>query len=283
MSNYADKVSENIRVFRDTMDQCKGDPFLKESISWSQRKTKLYGPGPLQVQSGHVAFHSGPAEVLVSDKRSFQAAMGYPGKRVVVLNFASATNPGGGVKSGSNAQEESLCRCSTLFPCLNTQRLAQDYYMFHRNREDAFFTSSAIFTPGIVIFKTDDKAHTRIPDEQATKVDVITCAAPNLGRMPLQPPMDLVYSIHVERARKILSIAALNGAEVVILGAFGCGAFKNSPSDVARAYATVLPEFIHNFETIEFAVNKSEINNQNHEVFSKMFYRFSERFVGESL
>lgn len=63
----------------------------------------------------------------VTKSKTFEAAMRLrkerPDAKIAVLNFASATNPGGGVKSGSSAQEESLCRCSTLYPTLNQRKL----------------------------------------------------------------------------------------------------------------------------------------------------------------
>lgn len=56
--------------------------------------------------------------IVVSGKRTLEASEIYAkqGKRVCVLNFASATNPGGDVVHGSSAQEEAICRCSTLYP-----------------------------------------------------------------------------------------------------------------------------------------------------------------------
>ena len=56
-----------------------------------------------------------PAKVIVSKKRSLEAASAYKDLNVCVHNFASASNPGGGVTRGANAQEECLCRCSSLF------------------------------------------------------------------------------------------------------------------------------------------------------------------------
>ena len=54
---------------------------------------------------------------IVSGKRSFEAAKAYAGMKVAVLNFANNHSIGGAPFS-AGAQEESLCRCSTLLPCL---------------------------------------------------------------------------------------------------------------------------------------------------------------------
>ena len=64
----------------------------------------------------------GKERIVVSQKRTFDAASEYKGMKTAVHNFASATNPGGGVVRGANAQEECLCRCSGLYFNLNEQR-----------------------------------------------------------------------------------------------------------------------------------------------------------------
>lgn len=61
-------------------------------------------------------------KVQVTKNRTMEAAKGYPNKKVCVLNFASACNPGGGVTKGAHAREECLCRISTLYPCLNVSK-----------------------------------------------------------------------------------------------------------------------------------------------------------------
>lgn len=108
----------------------------------------------------------------------------YPGKRITVLNFASATNPGGGVAHGSSAQEESLCRCSTLYPTLDRRFLWQEYYNVNRASANVMHTDACIYSPGVVICKTDADFPERMPHAYWISVDVISCAAPNLRNTP---------------------------------------------------------------------------------------------------
>ncbi len=77
------------------------------------------------IKQGNIEQRFDETKIAVSKNRSLEVASSYAraGKKVAVLNFASATNPGGGVKHGSSAQEEALCRCSTLYPCLEQGNL----------------------------------------------------------------------------------------------------------------------------------------------------------------
>ncbi len=59
--------------------------------------------------------------------------------------------------------------------------------------------------------------------------------------------------------------------QVLILGAFGCGAFKNPPEVVAEAAYEIVKEYIHSFETIEFAIYSSEGESKNMSVFKRVF------------
>ena len=63
------------------------------------------------------------ATLTVSKKRTLEAASCYKGMKTAVLNFASAVNPGGGVTKGASAQEEALCRCSSLYFNLNERSM----------------------------------------------------------------------------------------------------------------------------------------------------------------
>lgn len=120
--NMFDRIIRNVNIFEDTMDWIKGNKKLKEAVVASIRNQVLYLEAD-QVEVPEVPGKS--CSTVVSAKRSFEAAAAYAraGKKVCVHNFASATNPGGGVTRGSSAQEECLCRCSTLYPCLNVDLL----------------------------------------------------------------------------------------------------------------------------------------------------------------
>lgn len=270
-----------VQVFWDTMELCKLDAGLSGAVRASVKGTRLYKEDE-EIELPQPA--AGPLTVMVSKERSFEAARRMlalcPGERVAVHNFASATNPGGGVKNGSRAQEEALCRISTLYPVLATKANFRDYYDYHRARHDVRYTDRVIYTPGIVVLKSDTDAPVTLPEEERCQVDVITCAAPNLRRRlyneanrgaAAQLSETELFNMHVQRARQMLRAAAANGAKVLVLGAFGCGAFANDPKVVAQAYAKVLPEFAGYFRHVNFAVYcPPGSTTQNYEVFARV-------------
>ena len=222
-----------------------------------------------------------PAKIVVSPERTLEAAApyAYAGKKVCILNFASATNPGGGVTKGSSAQEEAICRCSTLFPNLNERESWNIFYEPHRRQHDPLHNDDCIYTPGVMVFKSDTDYPQLLPEEKWYSVNVVTCAAPNLREKPsnsmnsgdgdaaVHISREDLQALHEKRMRKVLEIAWRKGNEVVILGAFGCGAFRNPPMVVAQAMKTVVQEYRKNFETIEFAIYCSPRDDANYRVF----------------
>lgn len=272
-SSYLDRKKHLVSVFNDTMQRIGNSRELQDAVSQSiasqqyiDDADKIDLPTPPYTEK---------TRVVVSRLRSFEAAARCPGQKVAVLNFASSTSPGGGVETGASAQEECLCRVSTLYPCLKTRTAWEKFYAPHRAAHNPLHNDDIIYTKDVVVLKDDDYNVLSSP----FRVDVITCAAPNLRDIPsnrynrndgdaVHISPERLLELHVKRARKILSAAAANGAEVLILGAFGCGAFRNDPAVVAAAYQQALPQFLNHFKTIEFAVYCSPKDQRNYDAFT---------------
>lgn len=285
LNNYYDDAEHRIAIFEDTMGMCWENVDLSDAIDSTIEHTRLYrADKPVKTAKSQYE----DTIITVTDERTLAAAKRlhaeFADSRIAVLNFASATNPGGGVKSGSTAQEESLCRCSTLYQCLDTDNLEQGFYRYHKKINDLRYTNTCIYTPDIVAFKSDTRFPELMNENDWFKVDVITCAAPNLRRIPynrMTPGRGKAITlsdselldIHKKRGRRILSVAAENSADVVVLGAFGCGAFANNPRVVAQAYKDILTEFKGVFKAICFAVYCPPDNKTNYNVFSSTIIR----------
>ena len=274
---------ENVIIFRNTEKMCNENSRLKESIRKARDGQKLILAGE-PLPSFDRSRYTDRVSLTVSKKRTLEAAATYKNMRVAVHNFASATNPGGGVTKGSTAQEECLCRCSALYEMLNTKEIWDGFYNPHRAASDPVHNDDIIYTPGVVVFKTDTSVPVTMPESEWYEVDVITCAAPNLRDNPSNPynqndgmrKVKISYKelleIHEKRLRRILDVAAYNDDEVVVLGAFGCGAFQNKPDVVARAAANVIGDYLNAFRIIEFAVYCSPRDLRNYDVFKRVIH-----------
>ncbi len=270
----------NILVFQDTEKLCKTNMNLlkatKQAIS-GQRAIAETDPMPNIIYGRY----KDNAAIVISKKRSFEAAMAYRGQKTAVHNFASATNPGGGVVRGASAQEECLCRCSNLYFCLNTPDMWASFYNPHRSAQDPLHNDDIIFTPGVTVFKTDTAAPELMEENDWYTVDVITCAAPNLRSRPgnmyntgdgnkscAMRDNDL-KALHEKRLKRILDVAVAQNVETIILGAFGCGAFSNNPEAVALAAKNVVGDYLKAFKNIEFAIYCSPRDEKNYQIFER--------------
>jgi uncharacterized protein (TIGR02452 family) len=260
----------NRKIFLDTLARCNTDPDLMESVRKSIGNQLFIPETGFPVVP--VPRFKDPCTVRITRKRTLEAAGAHKG-RVAVLNFASWTNPGGGVESGSDAQEESLCRVSTLFPCLSDKNMMQRFYIPHRSSHNPLNNDDCIYTGGVTVFRSDSENPVLLPKARRYEVDVITCAAPNLREREgkrIWVGDRLLLETHIRRISRILDIAAVQGDTCVVLGAFGCGAFMNDPEIVALACRKAIQDRKHMFSEIEFAIYDRKGDNTKYNAFRRI-------------
>ena len=272
---------ERIEVFQDTQRWISTDAELKAAVDYSKKHTRIFWE---DIYPAFNASKTCETEITVTRDRSYQAAMRLSaeneGCRIAVMNFANAFHAGGGVTKGAGAQEECLCRTSTLYPLLYRHFLRDTFYKHHHTLNTPKATDALVYTRDVVICKTDEDLPRRMPREQWTKVDVITVAAPDLrDKFNIYAPIvgggtymssAELFGYHVKRAIHVMTCAAAEGADILVLGAFGCGAFRNDPEVVARAYRTAIEEFPNVFRKIEFAVYCPPEDTRNYEAFARV-------------
>lgn len=164
--------------------------------------------------------------------------------RVAALNFASARQPGGGFINGAVAQEEALCYASNLYLHL------LDFPEFYRKHSDAKYSDDLIYTPDVVFFRDADFELC-----QPSISDIITIAAPNAAALNTTDGLEEIF---LRRIHKICDVAIENNVSTLIIGAWGCGVFKNDPFIVAKCFASVLPKF--SIKKVRFSILGEQIN-----------------------
>jgi uncharacterized protein (TIGR02452 family) len=168
----------------------------------------------------------------------------------MVLNFASAKNPGGGFLNGARAQEESLARSSGLYACLE----GREMYPHHRQMADCMYSSWMIWSPDVPVFRDDETGELL---EEPYPCAFLTTPAPNASVVLERDPGRAaeVERLMRERVARSLAIAASHGHTHLVLGAWGCGVFGNDPAVVADAWRRELDgPFRGTFDEVVFAV-----------------------------
>lgn len=243
---------------------------IAEDLAKAKARTVLYSPEDQPVVRKTNARRATRFEVR--NETTFQALARLAPSNVghlACLNFASAKNPGGGFLNGSLAQEEALCCASALYPCLLE---APKYYERNRANRSALYLDLAIYSPSVPFFR-DDKG---ILLAKPVIASVITAPAPNAGAIAANEPANLQ---HVEttlkrRAELVLGIAAAHEVDVLVLGAWGCGVFRNDPHTVARTFAEFLNtpgKFTGCFAEVVFAVFDRSQGETTYRAFAEQF------------
>lgn len=189
------------------------------------------------------------------------------GDRVLVLNYANPVNIGGGVRRGAKAQEEDLCRQSSLLLSLESEEAAA-YYRYNRALHTMLGSDAMIISPNVEIIR-DGKAEWL--DETAV-VSVLTCAAPYLRDGLEGKTYDEYIAMMARRIRGMLCVAAREGYTHLVLGAWGCGAFGNDAKLIAQLFFEEIERIGRDhFKRIGFSVLCKDPGQYNYRVFTSCF------------
>ncbi len=268
----------NREEFLDTQRRIAEDETLSRKMRVSRLNTRVYGEGYLSSETSN----GKECCIEVTEESTFEAArrLSVSGHKVAALNFANPFTPGGGVLHGANAQEECLCRMSTLYHCLISDN-AKKYYETNvklraESKHKSMITSSdfVIYSPSVTIFKQEivENGCRRLAyTDHWVDVDVVTCAAPCFVFQSLIKTygVDNLFQLFVKRIKNIFEVCMGQQVEELILGAFGCGVFHNPPELVARAFQAVLHEkrYQQAFQKTVFAILSNKSNRENYITF----------------
>ena len=207
-------------------------------------------------------------EITIENSTTIEAILNNKSQlKTVVLNFASAKNPGGGFMGGASAQEESLARSSALYASLTKETTM---YKFNKGNASFLYSDYMIYSPDVPFWMNDQGEAL----DQPVSVNVITCPAPNKGailqhkRTEELNQLDGIFKIRIE---KILALALKEKIECIILGAWGCGVFRNDPKDVAGFFQEIIEQkFKNHFRKIVFAIYDRSENKPTYLTFKNL-------------
>lgn len=243
---------------------------IAAKLAYAVENTQHYTPDGFPTLESNNASYNTQFEVCNEGTLTASRRLVLDEKRskVICLNFASAKNPGGGFLGGSQAQEESLARCSGLYAC---QMAHFELYEINRNISSCLYSDHMLYSPSVPVFRNDSTDELL---DSAYTVSIITSPAVNVGCLEQHHDIGgLAWADETMRIRteKVLRLCAHHGYKTLVLGAWGCGVFRNDPEKVAAHFAHFLLEGAYKnvFEKVVFAVlDRSE---KNVEVFRKAF------------
>ena len=168
------------------------------------------------------------------DISTAEPSMSYGGSDVVaLLNFASARKPGGGFLHGNSGQEESLARSSALYASL---KMVPDFYRVNSFKiNDGFYTDSMIWSPNVPVFRDDTMAANDLL-ESPYAVSMVIAPAVNAGVAERLNRSHEVEGRMRARIQYLLTLLCDKNVDTFVVGAWGCGVFRNSPEMIANLF-----------------------------------------------
>jgi uncharacterized protein (TIGR02452 family) len=186
-----------------------------------------------------------PEVVVVNDDTLDQyVALIKEGFKPVLLNMASNTTPGGGVTRGCATQEENLFRRTNYFMTLDNT-----FYPIEG--------VDTIYSKNVVLFKANEETGYALI-EKPIRIAVI--ASPSVKHPALNQNGEFRnkedHDLEYYKIRMIFKAAIANGHDSMLLSAYGCGAYRAPPYQVAQLFKRVIDEYGAYFKKIVFAIKQ---------------------------
>jgi hypothetical protein len=193
-----------------------------------------------------------------------------------VLNMANAYVPGGAYVEGAVAQEENLFRRTDCH-----FRIGGDEYdsVLDRYRPEMTRLLSAqngrvyldVQHPRVCIRGAEDRSradlgYSWLPEDEVFPFFELRAAAQDLRDGSDFDPDDTRRRVSAQ-----LHTLREHGIRHVVLGAFGCGAFRNPADRVARVYREEIAKRTTDFSVIAFAVFSAGYGPNNYTPFAEAF------------
>jgi uncharacterized protein (TIGR02452 family) len=205
---------------------------IAEPLREAREGTRLYRTTdfpaglPLPTSEAH------DTRLVVTNESTLAAARRLAADDPCCLNFASAKHPGGGFLTGARAQEESLARSSGLYACIGP---VQEMYQHNRWLSTCLYSDYMIYSPRVPVIRDDAGTLLEVP----YRASFITSPAVNVGALR-RDEISAVEGVMRQRTARVLWVARQHGHSTLVLGAWGCGVFRNDPAMIARLFAEQL-------------------------------------------
>ena len=244
-----------------------------KEIRVETEKAKLYKPfegikpekKPLALEDQHIEVHN-ESTVDTIFRECNHITREY--RKVGVLNFASATSPGGGFVNGCTAQEEMLCQSSNLWRQL--EDFKDEYNASFREiktmGDKAGLYNDKMYVSNTLFFRDSRLLFVEHP----VMCTVVTSAAVNVTRLKGSAFDDIEKTMR-RRMELILHRFIEEKCNVIILGAFGCGVFKNDQNLIANIWKDLLVAYGGYFDKVIFTVLCKGYNTENIDAFNRTF------------
>ena len=243
------------KIFEDVREDIDSGSYINlngEEVRFKKNNSMMHGTerinNPGRIDPSSRVFEDFPDSKFYVENIDFlKKAIELRSPETAILNPASGTRAGGGVRSGARALEEIICRRSNLIKSL--EKFAQEDGKYDPSLEQ----TEVIWSPNVNIYRDEHYAPLDFP----VMTNVISAAAINHPKLTSTGQYERgVDKVMKKKIRAVLRVAIMKGMVCLVLPAWGCGAFCNPASEVARCFYEVLheTEFYGAFEEVCFAI-----------------------------